>query len=124
LHTSLYQYSQEINVIVHSHSKYATILSRSAKNAQIKLLGYEFLKAFSDIKTHETSIEIPVFQNSQNMEALSLEILDSYKNKAFKGYLLAQHGLYTWGTNLAEAKRHLEALEFLLECEYKFELLK
>jgi len=31
------------------------------------------------------------------------------------GFLLRRHGLYTWGEDLAQAKRHLEILEFLLE---------
>jgi len=30
---------------------------------------------------------------------------------------LSQHGLYTWGESVAEARRHLEALEFLFEVE-------
>ena len=29
--------------------------------------------------------------------------------------LLRRHGLYTWGATLAEAQRHVEILEFLLE---------
>jgi methylthioribulose-1-phosphate dehydratase len=29
--------------------------------------------------------------------------------------LLREHGLYTWGKNLQEAKRHVEILEFLME---------
>jgi len=31
------------------------------------------------------------------------------------GILIRRHGLYTWGEDLAEAKRQLEILEFLLE---------
>jgi methylthioribulose-1-phosphate dehydratase len=31
------------------------------------------------------------------------------------GVLLSRHGLYTWGQSVAEARRHLEALEFLFE---------
>jgi methylthioribulose-1-phosphate dehydratase len=31
------------------------------------------------------------------------------------GFLIRRHGLYTWGQDLAEAKRHLETLEFLFE---------
>jgi methylthioribulose-1-phosphate dehydratase len=31
------------------------------------------------------------------------------------GFLLREHGLYTWGTGLQEAKRHVEILEFLME---------
>jgi methylthioribulose-1-phosphate dehydratase len=29
--------------------------------------------------------------------------------------LLKAHGLYTWGADVAEARRHVEILEFLLE---------
>jgi methylthioribulose-1-phosphate dehydratase len=31
------------------------------------------------------------------------------------GFLLDKHGLYSWGDNLREAKRHIEILEFLIE---------
>ena len=31
------------------------------------------------------------------------------------GFLIRRHGLYTWGVDLAEAARHVEVLEFLLE---------
>jgi methylthioribulose-1-phosphate dehydratase len=30
-------------------------------------------------------------------------------------FLLRGHGLYTWGRDLPEAKRHVEILEFLME---------
>jgi methylthioribulose-1-phosphate dehydratase len=33
------------------------------------------------------------------------------------GYLIAGHGLYTWGGSVAETMRHLEAFEFLFQCE-------
>jgi methylthioribulose-1-phosphate dehydratase len=33
------------------------------------------------------------------------------------GYLIEGHGLYTWGRDMAEAERHVEAFEFLLACE-------
>ncbi|MEM8681120.1 MAG: class II aldolase/adducin family protein, partial [Planctomycetota bacterium] len=31
------------------------------------------------------------------------------------GLLLKGHGLYTWGSDFLEAKRHVEVLEFLFE---------
>jgi methylthioribulose-1-phosphate dehydratase len=31
------------------------------------------------------------------------------------GFVLKEHGLYTWGADLREAKRHVEILEFLME---------
>ena len=35
---------------------------------------------------------------------------------AVPGFLLAGHGLYAWGATAADARRHVEALEFLLAC--------
>jgi len=31
-------------------------------------------------------------------------------------YLIAGHGVYTWGEDVADAARHLEAIDFLLNC--------
>jgi methylthioribulose-1-phosphate dehydratase len=31
------------------------------------------------------------------------------------GFLVLRHGLYTWGRSVAEARRHVEIFEFLLE---------
>ncbi|MDX5299004.1 MAG: class II aldolase/adducin family protein, partial [Gammaproteobacteria bacterium] len=33
------------------------------------------------------------------------------------GYLIRGHGLYTWGATMDDCLRHVEALEFLFECE-------
>jgi methylthioribulose-1-phosphate dehydratase len=41
------------------------------------------------------------------------------KMPEMQGYLIAGHGLYTWGKSFEIAKRHLEVLEFLLECEWR-----
>jgi methylthioribulose-1-phosphate dehydratase len=40
------------------------------------------------------------------------------------GYLIDGHGLYAWGRDMAEARRHLEAFEFLLHCELELRKLR
>ncbi len=35
---------------------------------------------------------------------------------AAHGFLIAGHGLYAWGRDVAEARRHVEGFEFLCEC--------
>jgi methylthioribulose-1-phosphate dehydratase len=40
-------------------------------------------------------------------------ILDEHRD--CHGFLLRRHGLYTWGATIADARRHVEILEFLLE---------
>jgi ribulose-5-phosphate 4-epimerase/fuculose-1-phosphate aldolase len=39
------------------------------------------------------------------------------------GYLIRKHGLYTWGRDLDEARRHIEIFEFLLECHGRLMML-
>jgi methylthioribulose-1-phosphate dehydratase len=68
------------------------------------------------VKTHEHREWLPIIDNSQDMPALAntiTNVLD--KHQAAHGFLLKRHGLYAWGDNLAQAKRHIEILEFLLE---------
>ena len=39
------------------------------------------------------------------------------------GYLIDGHGLYAWGRTMAEARRHLEAFEFLFASELELRKL-
>ena len=61
---------------------------------------------------------VPIIENSQNYEELSRDLANTLgEHAAAHGVLLSRHGLYTWGQSVAEARRHLEALEFLFEVE-------
>ena len=89
------------------------------------------LKGLEGVQTHDTMIEVPVFRNSQDMAELSERIRDvlepssvTYsKRPPVHGFLLAGHGLYTWGKSLAEARRHIEIFEFLFEVTVQQKLL-
>ena len=126
LHTVLYQENPEVEVILHTHSVYATILSQKyLSNGFLLLENYEVLKGLGDIKTHEVSVKIPVFENTQDIAALSEDFRSLYrKMPGMHGYLIAGHGLYTWGKTFEIAKRQLEVLEFLLECEWRKMLIR
>jgi methylthioribulose-1-phosphate dehydratase len=59
---------------------------------------------------------VPIFGNAQDIPVLAVEVeamLD--RSPAVHGFLLRGHGLYTWGEDLAQARRHVEIFEFLLE---------
>ncbi len=119
LHTLLYQRDAKIGGVLHTHSVNATVLSRLyAKQGFIQLEDYELLKALRGISTHETQQALPIFPNTQDIAALSVQV-NQYlaENAAIHGYLIEGHGLYTWGESVAEARRHIEACEFLFECE-------
>jgi len=119
LHTVVYQQLPDIGAVLHTHSVKATVLSRLLPAGEsLVLADYELLKAFPGIDTHEASLAVPVFDNTQDMEQLSADtrrwLMD---NPQQPGYLIRGHGLYTWGRTMADCLRHVEAFEFLFECE-------
>ncbi len=117
LHTALYQRYPEVNAVLHTHSLNATLLSR-AIGPTLLLEGYELLKALAGVTTHKTTVVIPNFPNDQDIARLSLAIenyLDTHG--AIYGYLITGHGFYTWGHTVEDALRHVEAFEFLFQCE-------
>ncbi|WPM31428.1 methylthioribulose 1-phosphate dehydratase [Hydrogenobacter sp. T-2] len=118
LHLLVYRVFPEVKSVLHVHSINSTLISRMAQE-DIRLEGYELLKAFEGIKTHETSISVPVLENSQDMEELSKRIEKKLREEKVYGFLLRSHGLYTWGKSIREAYIRLEAFEFLFECELR-----
>lgn len=103
--------------VLHTHSVWNTILSDLFSAAGgVNIEGYEMLKGLQGVRTHEHSEWLPIVKNSQNMNALADTIAGTLNEHKFAhGFLLERHGLYSWGENLAQAKRHIEILEFLLE---------
>lgn len=119
LHTVVYDVFPEVGAVLHTHSVKATVLSRllPAGNS-LELEGYELQKAFSGVRTHDSVLIIPVFDNTQDIDALAMETKAWFKNHPEQpGYLIRGHGLYTWGRTMSDCLRHVEAFEFLFECE-------
>jgi methylthioribulose-1-phosphate dehydratase len=107
--------------VLHTHTVLNTVVSQVfQEQGCLELRDYEILKGFSGIKTHEVSIKIPIFANTQDINALSIELVDFVRKNdpELRAFLIAGHGMYTWGATVADAKRHVEVVEFLLECEY------
>jgi len=119
LHVAIYRERPAARAILHVHTIWNTLLSeRFASTGYLPLEGYELLKALSSVATHAHLERVPVLENSQDYAELSrqmAEVLESHPGA--HGVLLSRHGLYTWGQSVAEARRHLEALEFLFEVE-------
>ena len=118
LHLLLYR-RMGAGAVLHTHSLPAALLSQLARDeGRILLSGWELLKGLNGIDTHEAEVSLPIFPNSQDMQALSLRVEQSLSTEQFYyGFLLAGHGLYVWGKDLPEAKRHLEVFEYLLQCQ-------
>ncbi|UKE49416.1 methylthioribulose 1-phosphate dehydratase [Xanthomonas translucens] len=125
LHTQLYRRFPEVGCVLHTHSPVQTIASRLYAGAgHVRLEGYELLKALHGNQTHETAVELPVFANTQDMTVLAAQVDALLDRTPLWGYLIDGHGLYAWGSDMAEARRHLEAIEFLLHCELELRKLR
>jgi methylthioribulose-1-phosphate dehydratase len=107
--------------ILHTHSVWSTVLSKSKPlTDSIELNGFEMLKGLSNVTTHLHKEIIPILENSQDMIQVSLEVSNLLQNnRNIHGFILRGHGLYTWGKDLNEAKRHLEVLEYLMEVLFR-----
>jgi methylthioribulose-1-phosphate dehydratase len=103
--------------VLHTHSVWNTMLSDLyGDKGGVSIEGYEMLKGLQGVKTHEHREWLPIIANSQDMPTLAETISATLaQHTAAHGFLLKRHGLYSWGDNLAQAKRHIEILEFLLE---------
>lgn len=108
---------RKVGCILHTHSAWSTLLSeRFASQGGLYITGYEMLKGLEGVRTHEHREWLPILPNAQEIGALAEkveEVLD--REKDAHGFLLGGHGLYTWGVDLGQARRHVEIFEFLLE---------
>ncbi len=109
--------ARRAGAVLHTHSIWSTILSDDyAGEGGLAVEGYEMLKGLAGVTSHEHREWLPILENSQDYEALTRTLEKTVlRHPAVHGFLLRRHGLYSWGRDLAEAKRHVEILEFLLE---------
>ena len=106
-------------VVLHTHSIWNTLASltpTASDPCRFELSGFEMLKGLRGVTTHEHVEPIPILPNSQDMPALRAALEQTLRAEPqAHAVLIAGHGLYTWGSDLQEAQRHLEVLEFLFE---------
>lgn len=117
IHCTLYDLFSDANVVLHSHSIFPVLLSDTVLSS-MKFQGYEILKGFSSVSSHESLVEIPVLDNSQDMEYFKHELNYRKKELQYGVFMIKKHGFYAWGNNLFEAKRYLETFQYLCECEW------
>jgi methylthioribulose-1-phosphate dehydratase len=109
--------ARQAGAVLHTHSVWGTVLSDLYAGAGgIGISGYEMLKGLAGVETHEHREWLPIIENTQQWEESGAEVEELLgRHPASHGFLIRGHGLYTWGRDLPEAKRHVEIFEFLLE---------
>lgn len=115
IHCVIYEQFPETKVILHSHSIFPILISTVNKET-VTFEGYEIQKGFEGQTTHENSIQIPLFENTQDMADFKNTLINNKTRIQNHSFLIRKHGTYAWGRNLFEAKRHLETLEYLCQC--------
>jgi methylthioribulose-1-phosphate dehydratase len=117
LHTAIYRARPEARAVLHTHSVWATLLSRhAAAKGGLEIRGLEMLKGLAGVTTHEHRERVPIIENSQDYASLGQSVGERLlSSPEVHGFLLRGHGLYTWGSGVAEARRHVEIFEFLFE---------
>ena len=116
LHMQLYRFDPSIGCVLHVHTIANTVLSRRFDN--VGLSGYELLKLLPGAPDPASTVNIPVFPNDQDIERLSRRVDDYMRvHGQIPAYLIAGHGLYAWGSTVAQTRHRVEALEFMFECE-------
>lgn len=109
----------ETGAVLHTHSVWGTLLSDyHFPERGFWIEGYEMLKGLAGIRTHESRLWVPIFDNTQDIPFLADEVRQRLTNRSQEishGFLIRNHGLYTWGNDIASARRHVEIFEFLFE---------
>lgn len=130
LHFARYAADPTVGAVSHAHLEDAALLGRRAvEDGQLLLQGWELQKAFAGCTNHLDALRVPIVPNDQDTQALaaraelSLRLPGDVKAGAVKtapGYLVAGHGLYTWGRTPADTTRHLEAFAALLSLHLRW----
>jgi methylthioribulose-1-phosphate dehydratase len=117
---------RQAGAVFHTHSVWSTMLSDiHFADGGVAIEGFEMLKGLDGVTTHAHREWIPILENSQDMATLAGTIAETLRQQPMThGILLRRHGLYAWGRNPAQAKRHIEILEFLFETVARLRLIE
>ncbi|TAM10640.1 MAG: methylthioribulose 1-phosphate dehydratase [Nevskiaceae bacterium] len=124
LHLAVYRRLPDVGAVLHTHGPAATRISRrDGKN--VVLRGYEVQKALPGAPDPARTCTVPVFDNDQDIARLAGRLETRLRSEPLlAGCLIAGHGLYAWGTTVAQARNRVEALEFMFQCELDEEQVK
>jgi methylthioribulose-1-phosphate dehydratase len=122
IHSEIYRLTG-CGAIFHIHTVYNNLLSELFwEQGRIPIEGVELIKAFN-IWEEAATIAIPILPNHADIGLIASQIAGALIPR-IPGVVLRKHGIYAWGANASEAKRHLEAFEYLFEYAYKLYLMQ
>ncbi|MFC7591482.1 class II aldolase/adducin family protein [Nonomuraea antimicrobica] len=99
------------DAVVHVHALNAVVAGRRWPGG-VLLRDVETLKGIGRL-AHDDEVRIPVIGNSQDMRELG-DWFESGYDPRTPAVIVADHGLYAWGTDLKHARHVTECVEWLL----------
>lgn len=124
IHEVIYQQTNAV-CCLHIHTLDNNLISELyAKEGKITFREQELIKAFG-IWEEDGEISIPIVPNHADLDRLAMEIGELiHQDPSLKGVLIQNHGITTWGPTPLEAKKYLEAFEFLFSYHIRLRLLQ
>ncbi|MAI91838.1 methylthioribulose 1-phosphate dehydratase [Ponticaulis sp.] len=116
LHTQIYRHYPGANAILHVHSGNGVVLTRLL-GGDVLLAGYEMLKVFPGVNTHEVKVRLKTVDNTQDMPALAELLEPEIAGLAVPVYVIRDHGFYVWGKDMDECLNMCEAVDHMLGLE-------
>jgi len=122
IHCEIYRMTGA-GAIFHVHTVFNNVISEHfGERGSVPVDGVELIKGLGNWE-EEAHIDIPIVPNYADIPRIVPEVTAKLQ-QGVPGIILRKHGIYAWGANAFEAKRHLEAFEFIFEYVYRLELLK
>lgn len=122
LHTEIYNRTNA-GCVLHVHTIDNNIISDLyAPNGEAVFFGQEIIKAFG-IWEENAEVRIPIIDNDADIPTLAGKFAKHVGGDT-GAVLIHNHGITVWGRTAFEAKKHLEAWEFLFSWQVKRLLLQ
>lgn len=114
IHAVVYKKFAQAGACFHVHTIWNNLISELYfGHRAFSIQGQELIKGLG-IWEENARITIPIVENYADIPTLAAAI-EKVITPEVPGVLIRNHGIYAWGGNDFEAKRHLEAFEFLFE---------
>jgi len=114
VHTRIYQ-ATGCGCVLHVHTVWNNLLAELfSSQGEVVLRDLEMIKGL-DIWEEAAEVRVPVVENLFKLPALAEAVVERITDPRVPGILIRRHGLYAWGANPFQAKRHVEAFEFMFE---------
>jgi len=100
--------------VLHVHTIANNLITKDfPAQKELSFSGIEIIKALG-LWEEDSEIAIPIIKNHAHIPTLAEDFLPHIQND-HGAVLIHNHGITVWGTSAFEAKKHLEAYEFLFQ---------